>query len=446
MSPVLLFHLRRSPFRATPPLRPGAGSHCGSCRFANEGCHRTGILGTRFLQLFVCHSEGHRWLAAGYRSFSPQPLCRLFAVSYGNVPFSPPIPPPRGLDGMVSIDLQDIYLQFPVQPESRRFLRFCVGHQTFQFQVLCFGLSSALQVFTRVMAPISSIMHCYGYRILRYLDDWLVLGSSLHKIVRARDFLLWLCRELGVQVNLSKSSLTPTQTLDCLGMTLQSSPLKAFPTQIRIHKVLSLIAEFSFSREQPVSLWWSLLGVMSSMSMLILGACLRMRSLQLRLNVVGPQTSEDALISWDNFCHLNLRWWSVASHLDGGVSLGLPHPQLLLFMDASDSGWGATLGDNRLSGLWSRDVSTFSINHRDLLAVLLAVRGFLHLLRGQSVSFTDNSTALSYLRKEGGTRSSTLNVVAQAILHLCEANAVHLLPQFVPGRLNVLADSVSHGC
>ena len=139
-------------------------------------------------------------------------------------------------DWMILVNLQDAYLQVPVHPESLRYLRFCLGHQTFQFWVLCFGLSSALQVFTRVMAPISSIMYRFGHRVLGCLDDWLVLGSSLQEITQARDFLLWLCRELGVQVNLSKSSVTLTQTLDYLGMTLQSTPLRAFPTQARIRK------------------------------------------------------------------------------------------------------------------------------------------------------------------------------------------------------------------
>ena len=127
-------------------------------------------------------------------------------------------------------------------------------------------------------------------------------------------------------------------------------------------------------------------------------------------------------------------------HLEVGVDLALPHPELMLFADTSDSGWGVSLWDAQLSGLWSRDASTFSINHRELLAVFLAVRGFLHLLRGRSVSpFTDNTTALSYFCKEGGTWSSILNSVAQAILHLCDVNGVRLLSQFVPGRLNVLS-------
>ena len=100
-------------------------------------------------------------------------------------------------DWMISIDLQDAYLQVPVHPESWRYLRFCIGDQTFQFRVLCCGLSSAPQVFMRVMAPVSSIMHRFGYRILRYLDDWLVLGSFLQEITRARDFCCGFARSWG---------------------------------------------------------------------------------------------------------------------------------------------------------------------------------------------------------------------------------------------------------
>ena len=86
-------------------------------------------------------------------------------------------------DWMVSLDLQDAYLQVPVHPTSRRYLRFCVGDAVYQFRALCFGLSTAPQAFTCVMAPVSSIMHHHGFRLLRYLDDWLVLCSTFQEIV-----------------------------------------------------------------------------------------------------------------------------------------------------------------------------------------------------------------------------------------------------------------------
>ena len=76
--------------------------------------------------------------------------------------------------------------------------------------------------------------------------------------------------------------------------------------------------------------------------------------------------------------------------------------------------------------------------------VLYGVQGFLPLLRNHSASlFADNTTALAYLRNQGGIHSSLLNSVAQAILRLCEAHRVRLVPQFIPGHLNVLADTLS---
>ena len=157
-------------------------------------------------------------------------------------------------DWLISLDLQDAYLQVPVHPSSRQYLRFCVGEVVYKFRVLCFGLSTTPQVFTRVMAPISSLMHRFGFRILRYLDDWLVLGSSFREIVRARDFLLWLCQELSVRVNLAKSSLTPSQTLEYLGMRLQTLPLRVFPTPKCVQKLSSLVSDFASYPLQPVSL------------------------------------------------------------------------------------------------------------------------------------------------------------------------------------------------
>ena len=62
-------------------------------------------------------------------------------------------------DWMASIDLREAYLQVHVHPESRRFLRFVAHGRTYQFTALCFGLSTAPQVFTRVMAPVSAILH-----------------------------------------------------------------------------------------------------------------------------------------------------------------------------------------------------------------------------------------------------------------------------------------------
>ena len=48
----------------------------------------------------------------------------------------------RKRDWMVLVDLQDAYLQVPVHPESRHFLKFVSPAGTFQFSVLPLGLTT----------------------------------------------------------------------------------------------------------------------------------------------------------------------------------------------------------------------------------------------------------------------------------------------------------------
>ena len=62
-------------------------------------------------------------------------------------------------DWIASIDLKEAYPPIPVHPESHPFLRFVANGQVYQFTALCFGLSTAPQVFSRVMAPVSAILH-----------------------------------------------------------------------------------------------------------------------------------------------------------------------------------------------------------------------------------------------------------------------------------------------
>ena len=158
-------------------------------------------------------------------------------------------------DWMVSLDLQDAYLQVPVHHDSRRYLRFVVAGKSYQFRVLCFGLTTAPQVFTRIMAPVSAILHRYGVRMLRYLDDWLILASTELACLQSRGRLLSICTELGIQVNLTKSSLVPTQSLVYLGMEIRSLPFIARPTPVRVNNLLLVIEKFLPQRSSGVVYW-----------------------------------------------------------------------------------------------------------------------------------------------------------------------------------------------
>ena len=325
-------------------------------------------------------------------------------------------------DWMASIDLKEAYLQVPIHSSSRHLLRFVFRDRVYQFKALCFGLSTAPQVFTKVMAPVSAILHSMGIRMRRYLDDWLVQSSSRDSLVRDLQTVLSLCHELGIVVNPQKSNLVPSQIVQYLGVVIDSISFRASPSQDRISRLRSTADAFQSSASPPASLWLSLLGALSSLAHLVPGGRLRMRSLQLCLHRSWDRLDLQAPVPVSLVCLQDLQWWLHLPRLSSGVSLCQVSPNLHFWSDASDVGWGAHLDCQVASGLWDSGQAALSINARELLAVHLGLRQFQSSLRGMTVAvFCDNTTAVAYLRKEGGTRSPLLNSLAQEILRWTES-------------------------
>ena len=122
------------------------------------------------------------------------------------------------------------------------------------------------------------------------------------------------------------------------------------------------------------------------------------------------------------------------------------HPrehEKLMFTDASNAGWGAHLGQNSTGGVWSFTEKHLHINLLELKAVLLALRYFRSDCRNNQVLIaSDNTSVVSYINKQGGTRSAELCALIWRILTWCHLNNVTLRARHVLGSLNVI-DSLS---
>ena len=189
-------------------------------------------------------------------------------------------------DFLASVDLKDAYFQIPIHGSSRKLLRFMSEGTVYQFKALCFGLSTAPQVFTRVFAAVSAWAHSRGIRLLRYLDDWLVLSSSSEK--KAKESireLLSLCRTLGIVINEKKLDLVPSQPEKYLGMTIDTGAGKVFPSLARVEKFLAVAERFCSMQSPPAQLWQVILGHLASLERLVPHGRLRMRSLQWHLKM-----------------------------------------------------------------------------------------------------------------------------------------------------------------
>ena len=140
-----------------------------------------------------------------------------------------------------------------------------------------------------------------------------------------------------------------------------------------------------------------------------------------------------------------LLWWLQRANTKKGVPLEQFVPDLHLFTDASQMAWGAHLNEWQVSRLWSHEDLGLHINVLELKAVIYAYEMW-HQHYGPGTKwlvFSDNTTVVAYINKQGGTISRALCLQAEKLCHLVRGNGHILRARHIPGKRNVLADQLS---
>uniref|UniRef100_A0AAV2LM58 Tyr recombinase domain-containing protein n=1 Tax=Knipowitschia caucasica TaxID=637954 RepID=A0AAV2LM58_KNICA len=140
----------------------------------------------------------------------------------------------------------------------------------------------------------------------------------------------------------------------------------------------------------------------------------------------------------------DIRFWLTPGLLRDGVTLACAVSHAEVFTDASLEGWGGVLGQSSVGGCWSD-----SARHINLLEMEAVHRVLLHFapqLQGRHVMVrSDNTTVVSYLNRQGGTRSPALHRMATVTLLWAALHLLSLRARHVPGVRNVGADRMSRG-
>ena len=186
-------------------------------------------------------------------------------------------------DWVAALDLKDAYLHIPIFPPHRKFLRFCIENQHFQFKAMPFGLATAPRVFTKVMAAVGGYLRMKEVHIFMYLDDWLLKSREPMLLVSHLDFTLRLLMDLGLVVNLEKSHIWPSQMITYLGAEFNLQKGIVCPTEDRFQNLCQAISILFQESFVPAKLFLRILGLMASCIDLVPLGRLHMRPIQLYL-------------------------------------------------------------------------------------------------------------------------------------------------------------------
>lgn len=138
-----------------------------------------------------------------------------------------------------------------------------------------------------------------------------------------------------------------------------------------------------------------------------------------------------------------LSWW--VNNLDcAKCPISRVNPELIMFSDASERGWGCSCGNQTTGGRWTESESQDHINVLEMRAALFALKSFCSGVRNTHVKINiDNTTAIAYINHMGGTKSPECNKVAHEIWDWCIERNIWLSSVHIPGVENVEADHES---
>ncbi|XP_060801332.1 uncharacterized protein LOC106141744 [Amyelois transitella] len=341
----------------------------------------------------------------------------------------------------VPLFLHQAYFHVPVAARHRRFLSIVHQDRVLQFTCLPFRLSTAPLTFARISNWLASCLRRMGIRVIVYLDDFLLANQDPVKlqndVISATQFLI----RLGWLINTDKSVTNPSQSIEFLGIEWDTKRnTKSLPEK----KTTSL--ERDLNEVLKTQLWsWqsakSLLGKLNFASFIVPLGRLHSREIQRAANLL-PDDLRKKKFPIPSKALQQCHWW--LQKIREKSSIFKENETIYITTDASDKGWGAQINSKLISGLWESHQFSWHINRKELFAVIQAFSHAKRLIRNKRVIIqSDNRTVVAYVKNQGGTRSKQLTLLVSQLLILAQKLHVELVPQFIPGVYNDVADSLS---
>ena len=344
-----------------------------------------------------------------------------------------------------SLDFSDAYHHIPIRKDFYRYLAFQVNDKKYWYKVCPFGLSPIPQVFTSSMEHLKLYARTtLDIAIFQYIDDWLLLFTDPNTAAQKTIEFAKLCISLGLLVNLDKSELSPTQQITHLGVewNLKAAWVKPAKKQIRnITQGATLALKTGKARLATLE---SLRGKMVAAEKQTHLGRINLRMFQRMVTKALKTYHPSRWVKIPLDALDDLAWWSHQPNLTRGVPCVPTKPSVHITTDASDLGWGAHSEQRAMQGRWPQSLLNTHINHKELLAALRVIENWGTELEGETIQFwMDNLTAVSYISKQGGTRSHSMTLTAKKLFQLANSLNISIQASYIPGSLNVVADMYS---
>jgi hypothetical protein len=346
-------------------------------------------------------------------------------------------------------DLKSGYFHVPIHKDYYKFFCFKVGSITFYFKVLCFGLSQACYVFTKVMQEPAIELRKRGVPLSDYIDDSLTATRTRNKCLKQSSISALFFGALGAFFGIPKCHLWPEQVQPWLGFIVDTQEQLFKVSKSKIQKLKQALDEMIQRPTTSPRKIAALAGKILSVSPAVLPAALYSRSFYLALR--GKQSWDEIFWTPDDIRRVALFW---KDHIEGfnGRRWWPKTVQVRAAVDASGVGFGGTLRvkDKEPIPFWG----TFPEKHAEESSTAREVRGYAAALEVVAQHFTndikgaavllegDNQGAISALNHLRSPNQG-INQTLQTVFNLCCNGDFDVIAKWVPRDNPTEADELS---
>jgi hypothetical protein len=345
---------------------------------------------------------------------------------------------------MASIDLKDAYYCLPVADHHQRYLKFYWKSKIYRYKACPMGLCMSPRLFTKVLKPLFSHLRQMGHQSVIYIDDTYLQGETVEACNKNVIATANILREYGFVINPEKSVFNATQELEFLGFILNSVDMTVSITKDKSDKIMSICKSFLRSGKNTIRELCTVIGNLVASFPAVTHGKLFYRQLENEKIIALKQAKGqfDQVVSLSNQAINDLHWW--LSNISGSKApITRSQPDVVIETDASRLGWGCncTSLNKSAGGPWRQTENNHHINVLELQAVYFALQSLFNDKNDMHIHIlVDNTTAVAYIREQGGSHSLECNAMVRNIWMWAYERNIWLSVSHIPGKLNQSAD------
>ena len=216
-------------------------------------------------------------------------------------------------DFLASIDLTEVYGHIAICWEHWRYLMFWHKGHYWCYTCVPNGISNGPHLFIHICKVLCAFLRCNLVQILIYIDDSCLHAPCAEVLEHRIKFTLDVFNKCGFMVNMDKSVLILTQTLEFLGFLIDTvnNIISVLPSKIRcIEKLVEPIVK-NLQKKIPICHLAKIIGKIVSLFPASLYAPLHYRMME-HCKVLALRQHKDCWetkIHVSNSCLTDLTWW-----------------------------------------------------------------------------------------------------------------------------------------